>query len=242
MTLNKSFFYILILFILGSCKQDDAVPPKADFFVYNTFCIAPCEVYFFDNSVRAVSYLYDFGDGNTSTLAIDTNLYTLGGAYEVKLTVTAANGTTDTKIKNIWIGNPDTMSLSSLDLIQYKTVDPFFQPWDQAETLGDDFYIHIYQNGTLIYNSDTIPKSNVLPNQLPVNFNLDTLRLADAQVNYEIQLYDKDSLSTDDFLGSVNFTPGDYNNSVNPNPPTTILLENQSDSLQISLNVVWLGQ
>ena len=45
-------------------------------------------------------YLWDFGDGNSSTLSIPTHTYTASGLYTVGLIVTDANGLSDTTYNN----------------------------------------------------------------------------------------------------------------------------------------------
>lgn len=49
-----------------------------------------------DNNQPSSTYLWDFGDGKTSTSATPSHTYTTGGMYNVKLTVTTATGCTDT--------------------------------------------------------------------------------------------------------------------------------------------------
>ncbi len=240
MTLNKIIILCSVAIVLFSCKKDDATPPKADFLVYNAFCIAPCEVYFFDESERAVSYSWDFGNGVTSTNKDDTISFQYGGNYLVGLEVTAANGVTDLKQKVVTILNADTMFISNIELQQYKTLTTSWTPWDQDETFGEDFYVNILQNGNLIYTSDSIPFSNKSASDLPLTFIVDQI-LSDDQGTYEIQLFDKDTVTSDDYLGSVSFTPLDYNNSTNPNPPTQIILENSADSLRVRLDLLWLN-
>lgn len=48
------------------------------------------DVAFFNNSRNADSYLWDFGDGSTSTAASPTHTFAFPGAYVVRLT--AARG------------------------------------------------------------------------------------------------------------------------------------------------------
>lgn len=55
-------------------------------------CIAPQRVNFSNNSGNSVSYLWDFGDGNTSTIAVPTIFYMNAGNYTVKLTATSDKG------------------------------------------------------------------------------------------------------------------------------------------------------
>jgi len=57
--------------------------PNVDF----TDTSSGLSVNFFDNSVGAISWLWDFGDGNTSTLQNPNHIYTSSGTYDVKLYV-----------------------------------------------------------------------------------------------------------------------------------------------------------
>ena len=55
-------------------------------------CIAPQRVNFSNNSGNSVSYLWDFGDGNTSTIAAPVIFYNTPKTYSVKLTATSDKG------------------------------------------------------------------------------------------------------------------------------------------------------
>ncbi|MFK8101280.1 MAG: T9SS type A sorting domain-containing protein [Saprospiraceae bacterium] len=59
-----------------------------------------------NNSSNAVSYLWDFGDGNTSTMATPNYNYTWSGYYNLCLTVTNDCGT-DTNCKGIIVLDPN---------------------------------------------------------------------------------------------------------------------------------------
>ena len=73
------------------CKTvviDPPCKPLANF--KSKYCLAtPLTVEFINYSAGAVSYAWDFGDGNTSVLASPTHTYTATGAYIVCLTATA---------------------------------------------------------------------------------------------------------------------------------------------------------
>jgi PKD repeat protein len=58
-----------------------AYDPEAKFSFTNTDSI----FYFLNNSTRADSFYWDFGDGNTSRDPQPTYHYAMGGSYEVKL-------------------------------------------------------------------------------------------------------------------------------------------------------------
>lgn len=59
-------------------------------------CSTPFATTFTNNSTGAISYLWNFGDGNTSSSPNPTHSYTSYGNFSVKLIATSANGCTDT--------------------------------------------------------------------------------------------------------------------------------------------------
>ncbi len=68
-----------------------------------TNCKAPFTVNFANQSINGVSYLWQFGDGTTSTLPTPNHTYNTVGTYTVKLKVTNINGCTDSLIKTNYI-------------------------------------------------------------------------------------------------------------------------------------------
>ncbi|HMP22425.1 MAG TPA: PKD domain-containing protein, partial [Ferruginibacter sp.] len=64
-------------------------------------CGIPASIDFQNNSTGtgALSYIWSFGDGGTSTLANPTHTYTEKGTYDVQLIVKTSNGCTDTLMK-----------------------------------------------------------------------------------------------------------------------------------------------
>jgi len=81
-----------------ACKKEDKEPepPKlsASFTMAGDLRPAPTTVVFTNNSQNAVSYEWDFGNGETSTDKNPQVRYTQKGAYDVKLKVTDADGKT----------------------------------------------------------------------------------------------------------------------------------------------------
>lgn len=72
------------------------VPPLVSFISDDTSgCEGAC-VQFTNTSPTAVGWLWNFGDGNNSTTASPSNCYLAAGHYNVSLTVTDANGCTNT--------------------------------------------------------------------------------------------------------------------------------------------------
>jgi PKD repeat protein len=70
--------------------------PQAGFSIPNPEGCFPILVGMFNQSSPAVSYLWDFGDGETSTLSSPYHLFEEAGSYDVTLIITDANGCMDT--------------------------------------------------------------------------------------------------------------------------------------------------
>lgn len=99
----------------SNTKSDivDVCPPKAAFTQSGLVphgCM-PLSVSFYDTSTSCdtiVSWFWDFGDGNTSTLQNPTHIYTTKCKHTVMLVITTSGGCKDTIIKNdlVWVGTP----------------------------------------------------------------------------------------------------------------------------------------
>lgn len=80
-------------------------PRPTAFFVASPLaaCDVPLIVTFTNLSTGAATYQWDFGDGNTSTLAAPVHAYSSFGVYTVSLIVTNASGCSDTLIRPNYI-------------------------------------------------------------------------------------------------------------------------------------------
>lgn len=78
--------------------------PTAVFTGVNTAsCKVPLTVPFANASIGGSTYMWDFGDGQTSTLTNPVHTYTAFGNFIVKLIVRNANGCSDTLVKNNFV-------------------------------------------------------------------------------------------------------------------------------------------
>jgi PKD repeat protein len=88
------------MFLLSCAEDEEPIPPPVagfDFTVDNN----TGNVTFNNTSTDAVSYLWDFGDGNSSTDASPVHTYAENGAYTVVLTATNEEGDTDTETQTV---------------------------------------------------------------------------------------------------------------------------------------------
>ncbi|TVR81371.1 MAG: PKD domain-containing protein [Chitinophagaceae bacterium] len=69
-----------------------------------------------------LTYLWNFGDGNTSTDENPQHFYQTIGTFNVSLTVTGENGCLDTRTKSIQISNPPTANFIASSVCQGESV------------------------------------------------------------------------------------------------------------------------
>lgn len=80
----------------------------------STSCKTPFTVQFSDLSPSASTWLWEFGDGGTSTLRNPSHTYTSPGSYSVTLTITLPGGCSNTITKYQYIKiSPTTVSISN---------------------------------------------------------------------------------------------------------------------------------
>lgn len=89
-------------------SQNITIAPKpvADFSFTPMFGGSPLNVNFTDNSSNAVSYLWDFGSGDTSTLQNPSYTYLVDSSYTIVLTVTGIGGCASSATDSILVATP----------------------------------------------------------------------------------------------------------------------------------------
>lgn len=97
---TRALILISIIFLAYSCEKKEIVPPTASTqanFSYKITIerdsndIPKAKVEFFNESINAKSYLWDFGNGQSSTDENPVTYYSEEGQYDVTLTVTSDN-------------------------------------------------------------------------------------------------------------------------------------------------------
>lgn len=88
------FLFTIGMMLFQRCEKEGSNdPPKVDFF----HSVIGKQVAFTALTKRAVSWNWDFGDGETSVLRDPVHVYKEGGVYDVKLTVTGNGATAETQ-------------------------------------------------------------------------------------------------------------------------------------------------
>lgn len=111
-SINRICYALTICFVIAmSCMsfQNSAMKtgencPNATFVIQNNGCKNPCAIIFNNQSTGGVSYHWDFGDGNFSTVKSPMHRYAQTGNFQVKLTVIGEGCTAE------FIGTVDVIS------------------------------------------------------------------------------------------------------------------------------------
>jgi PKD repeat protein len=236
----KNIYLMLFLCCLctAACKKevDAPTPPVSEFYlgdpslssyvVNEATTIVPL-----NNSTDAVSYLWDLGNGATSTERTPSIYFGKGGEYTVSLTVTKADGTTSTSKREVKVLTPVVRSIIINDINKWvglgsSTLDKFN---------GGDVWVEVYKvdnkgsysqlsNGA--FNYPLHFKSEVIKNlsadlsqsivlAVPENANLTEKLSRVVDFRYVFSLFVKDTSGThllfsSEYTGS-SFMPGDSN-------------------------------
>ncbi|RMG61911.1 MAG: PKD domain-containing protein [Bacteroidetes bacterium] len=119
----------------------------------------------YDSTNGGASYLWDFGDGNTSTSVDPSHTYGAAGVYVVCLTIIAPDGCTATGCQLVTVGGSASNCVADFSTspagpttMVFTAQQPIFAPWSYTWDLGDGtvtsgapLYVHTYaQPGTYL--------------------------------------------------------------------------------------------
>ena len=119
---------VFVLFFIGaialslSCnKGGNTTSDKtsADFSISGYEVATPCTITFINISSNATSYVWNFGDGSTSTLSNPMHTYTFNGTYLLKLKATGPFGV-DSTCKLVAVEAPPPSNKSAFSYFQSK--------------------------------------------------------------------------------------------------------------------------
>jgi hypothetical protein len=93
--LHVTLLMVMASLFLFSCTEEEKEPLPTSAIIH--YSIAENQVAFTALAINANTYLWDFGDGQTSTEANPVHVYTDGGYYKVTLAVTGGTGTVNSE-------------------------------------------------------------------------------------------------------------------------------------------------
>lgn len=115
-------------------------------------------VHFENRSMAGKSYHWDFGDGQSSTVAYPDHIYKKKGIYHVELTVANAIGCEDKLMKDVVVDKDYNLDAPASFSPNGDNFQETFMP-EALRTLGAKFNLQIYaSNGTLLYQTTDASK------------------------------------------------------------------------------------
>ena len=110
---SQSILLLLFTVLFSSCEEElpgvgeipDLTPPQADF-SFEASEGDYKEIVFSNLSISATDFVWDFGDGGTSSEANPTHIYSADGAYSVMLTATDKLGVTSSYAAMVEVTEP----------------------------------------------------------------------------------------------------------------------------------------
>lgn len=243
--LVKSFVFLLVIgVIITGCSKDEEpeeiLPPVADFILSNDVHPAPCNVSFDNTSENLSNCTWDFGDGTVSHEVHPDHVFTTGGTYSVKLTVTNKAGEEDMVFKTVSIPEkPTRMKILGIELNKIPLTNPGGESWDPADAPDVFFYILDETNVPLMV---TECKDNLSEDLLPAYYNAGfPLVFYDLGFSIKISAYDRDTGpdAPDDFLGSQTISLASLIPKNGEPYPSYIVFNNPSNPLGFNVVLDW---
>jgi PKD repeat protein len=235
---NKNYLLLLLiisLFIFGeSCDKDafdlslgnsDYQRGRPSFYASESNVPAPTLIWFNNTTILddRYTFLWDFGDNDTSTLFEPSHTYLKGGVYTVKLTATSSSGI-GTATQTITIQKPKTLcKVASIKINEM----PLSKP--------QNVFFKIENIGRFVFFDGTSTRINdVTKEDLPLLWNLSTpYAITPLNTGIYIRIYNYDDLDPAAFIGSVGFNPSTAGSGF----PSTVNLT--SPGVSVTLDLKW---
>jgi len=130
-----------------------------------TNCLSPVDpsssetVTFTNTTTGAISYSWNFGDGNTSTLQSPTHTYLTYGTFNVTMTATSAGGCTSTGTLTVIFERFVSASIA-LDLSQYSGCAPLALTTLLNNSTNASNFVWNFGDGTIINTTNPAPPAH----------------------------------------------------------------------------------
>lgn len=243
-TILKAVLILTASLSLLNCSSDNSSPapvapaPTVDFSYSGNTAPAPALVSFNSSVTNATTYLWDFGDNASSTVANPQHTYTAGGTYTVKLTASGVGGSTSTT-KTVNVAAALTkVKITKVTLTAIPFTTTSGAGWDTND--GPDIFFQIQNiNGTSLFDirNTFYVVNNVVPANLPIEWSLTTpFDITDLTQWKFIHFYDYDTTSANDDMSYASFLLSNYTSGTNPYPATVTQTQN---GITVILSLTW---
>lgn len=168
------FFSQIFLWACMLIAAQAAAQPVANFTANQVTGCVPHVVTFTSTSTgNPTSYLWDFGNNNTSVLQNPSVSYTTAGVYTVKLTVTGPGGSNTKTMTNYITVNPaPTVTFSSLDTVGCPPLSVQFTNTSNPQSSGNVIYSWSFGDGSSFSPIQSPSHLYTTPGYFPVTLNI----------------------------------------------------------------------
>jgi hypothetical protein len=232
------FTAMAFIAILSSCSSDnsttDSTPsPHASFTMTGTR-VTPALISFVNTSQNADHYQWDFGDGRSSIQASPEMTFDTHGDFEITLIAFPSSLSRSDTARQVLSITPSRVFLDSLRVEQIPFVDGNGAGWDL--TTGPDLIFELSNGAGVLISSSS--HDDLSPSSLPVGWYFSPeYQIQEWGTNYDIDLYDYDAGSANDFIGGFRFTINGLISSYGY--ASSVVFRNSQQTIRIALALRW---
>lgn len=210
--------------------------PIVNFSYSGNTTFSPCYATFINMSENAITYLWDFGDGTTSTEQNPTHYYANGGNYiPVKLTCTNADGASSSMTLGVWVGPiPTKIAINKVTLLKFPATSGGNE-WDIGGSPDPYYEIGNFSTGATFYTSEYF--SDITNASLPKTYAANTVTISNLEEYIGLSLYDSD-LFGNEYMGTALFQGIEFM-STTGNYPSEVLVYDGDKTLAFKLQITW---
>jgi len=233
--------FMVASIILFDCDKSEgpsgpSIPDPIASFTESGEPVTPATIAFQNTSQNADTYIWRFGDGDTTTLTNPSHTYNTHGTFLVILV--AINSTTnisDSYSKQILI-TPGRVFIEGIRIDEMPFTDSYGAGWDLFS--GPDVYPDLVTTSSTVITLRSYYSPDVAPSDLPLQWSLlQSFQISNWTTAYFVELWDYDDFG-DDYIGtSYGFRIDDVITS--EGYVSTIMRQNSSGTISTVITLRW---
>ena len=199
------FILMLLLALVINCDNGNpsgpSTPTPIASYTESGEPVSPAVIAFQNTSQNADTYIWRFGDGDTTTLTSPSHTYATYGVYSVKLLAINTNTNRIDSCSKSLIITPGKAFIEGVRINTLPFTDSYGAGWDLFS--GPDIYPDVVTTSSIILTFQSYYYLDTAPSNLPVQWILNTpYQITNWGTAYFIEIWDYDDFG-DDYIGST---------------------------------------
>ncbi len=180
--------------------SESSIPDPVASFTESGEPVTPATISFLNTSQNADTYLWRFGDGDSTTITNPTHTYDTHGNYMVTLIAENSNtGRSGLEFKQILI-TPGKVYVERIRIDEMPFTDEYGAGWDLFS--GPDVYSNLVTASNIVVSLRSYYFLDVAPSDLPIQWSLSSaFEITNWTTAYFVKLWDYDDFG-DDYIGA----------------------------------------